>query len=180
METLKREYFKLHWRNPHHSWKKDKIKEMIEKKKKLNSIKTEVVEVKVPKLDPEPTAPAIDPVVAQLFQWQQELMKKMIESVDELKEQIKAQTPVTPEEAKDIFNENLKESHFQSKYTYEIYALKRVAGDGSEERDLTGHQFSTKEEAIEYGETHFKTAKGGKARYKILTIKKPYLVKNNE
>jgi hypothetical protein len=41
---------------------------MIEKKKKLNSIKTEVVEVKVPKLDPEPTAPAIDPVVAQLFQ----------------------------------------------------------------------------------------------------------------
>lgn len=153
---------------------------MIEKKKKLNSIETKVVEVKIPDVDPEPSAPAIDPIVAQLFQWQQELMKKVVESIDELKEQIKAQAVVTPEEAKDIFNESLKESHFQSKYTYEIYALKRVAGDGSEERDLTGHQFSTEEEAIEYWETHFKTAKGGKARYKILTIKKPYLVKNNE
>ena len=177
MEELKKEFKKLYNRPPHYRWSEEKIREEINKKK--NEVIKEIVPPPIQPVQPQPWS-TLDPMIIQILKWQQDILSKLTESIDEIKEWINKSKPITPEEAKDIFNEELKNSHFESKYTYEIYALKRTAADWSEERDLTWHQFGTEEEAEEYWNTNFAPAKWWRVRYKIMKIRKPYLVKHNK
>ncbi len=179
LKELKSEFYSLYNRPPYYKWDEKRIQEEIYKKKNEN--RTIINEVDLPPVEPvkeEQPQSNIDPMMAKILMWQQELLGKVVEAIDELKKSIKENKPLSPEEAKDVFNEDLKNSHFESKYTYEIYALKRMASDWSEERELTWHQFWSEEEAQEYGDSQFKPAKWWKARYKIMRIKKPFLVKH--
>jgi len=170
LEDLKREYKKLVGRLPHHTWSAERIREEIKNNTQAGPIK----EVTAPAVNPvtdQPVAPTTDPMILQLLAWQQEMMWKIVDSIDQLKKAM----PLSPEEAAEEFNESLKNTHFEDSYEYEIYALKHKAADWSEERGLTGKIFATKADAEAYWMTEFWTWK-----FKLNTIRKPRLVKNKD
>lgn len=175
LEDLKRTYKKLVWRLPHHTWSETRIQEEINKK----SSET-IKEVIPPAIDPvtETSPPAgTDPLILKLLAWQQEMMGKQQDTMDKIVEQLdemKANRPLSEDEAKAEFNESLKNTHFENSYTYEIYALKHKLPDWSEERGLTGKRFNTTDEANEYWMKEFWSWK-----FKLNSIKKPKLVENN-
>ncbi len=165
LEDLKREYKKLVGRPAHHTWSAERIQEEI--KKKTPAIK----EVEAPPINPvTPQAvPTTDPMILQLLAGQQEMMGKIVDSIDQLKKSM----PLSAEEATEEFNESLKNTHFEDSYEHEIYALKHKLSDGSEERGLTGKRFNNKQEAEAYWVKEF-----GAWKFKLSTTKKPRLVEN--
>ena len=53
-------------------------------------------------VQPQPWS-TLDPIIIQILKWQQDILSKLTESIDEIKEWINKSKPITPEEAKDIF-----------------------------------------------------------------------------
>jgi len=177
-KDLVQKFIKLYWRPPHYLRDDARILKDINKSAVVK--KTELNEITPPEPSPVTEEESkMDPNLLKLLAWQQEILWKVVESLDEMKESIK-QMKTSPEEAKNNFNESLKNSHFEATYLYEVYALKNIASDWSEERGLTGHQFKEEKDAEKYAEKQFPIRKWGKARYKIMKIKKPYLVTHDK
>ena len=169
MKILRKKYKEIVWRLPHHTWTKERIIEELAKRDVVKEIEVPAINPVIP----EEQVSKIDPALLQLLAGQQAILSKVVDSLDEIKDGMKDLKPVTPEEARAEFDNSIKNTHFEAKYSYEIYAFKYKSTDGSEERGMTGKLFNNKEEAEAYG-----MKEHGASKFKLMKIKKPKLVNN--